>query len=110
MPTKDTIKIDDYGTDCFVNDEGHSRATFKRWDETFESIKDPMKTRFVAPEDGSQTVSNIEIELFRDTNGSRWVFMSNDGSSGVKYPFDDLDDLKEIVSEYIEDLAKEIYF
>lgn len=42
---------------------------------------------------------NVEIDVSGDT-----VYLANDGSSGCKYKFNNKDELKKIVADYLADL------
>ena len=42
---------------------------------------------------------NVEIDVSGDT-----VYLANDGSSGCKYKFNNKDELKQIVDDYIAEL------
>lgn len=47
----------------------------------------------------TKTIANIEVELVEE-NGKFYVYMANDGSSGVKYEYKNADDLQALVGEY----------
>lgn len=47
------------------------------------------------------TITNIEIEIYEKDN-KQYVFMSHDGSSGVKLEFKSNEELRKIVANYIE--------
>ncbi len=47
---------------------------------------------------------NIEIELYQDDFGNDMVYISDNGSSGCKYPYDDTDMLKRIIHDYIDEM------
>ena len=47
------------------------------------------------------TITNIEIEIY-EKDDKQYVFMSHDGSSGVKLEFKSNEELRKIVANYIE--------
>jgi hypothetical protein len=49
---------------------------------------------------------NVEIEIYNE-NGRKMVFLSNDGSSGCKYPFETREELEEIIHYYIVNMLDE---
>lgn len=49
-----------------------------------------------------QVIANIEIEVYVK-DGKNFVYLSNDGSSGVKQEFTSSEELKKIVANYVED-------
>jgi len=51
--------------------------------------------------------ANIEIELYEE-NGKRYVYLSNDGSSGCKYEIVDNKSLQEIVANYVADIYTDL--
>ena len=53
-------------------------------------------------EDDERTIANIEIEIYAK-DGKNFVYLSNDGSSGVKEEIKSIEDLKKIVADYVED-------
>ena len=53
-----------------------------------------------------ETLSYIEIELYRK-NDKDYVFLSNDGSSGVKKQIKSIDELKKIVADYVAEVYEE---
>jgi len=50
----------------------------------------------------------FEFEIY-SKNNKKMVYLSNDGSSGCRYPFKTKEDLKQIVSDYIDDNYDEDY-
>lgn len=46
---------------------------------------------------------DLEIECYKNPDGQKMVFLSHNGSSGCKYPYEDNRELKAIVSNYIKD-------
>jgi len=51
-----------------------------------------------------ETCYNVEIEIYQDDFGRDVVYISNDGSSGCTYPYDDENMLKEIIHDYIDEM------
>lgn len=47
---------------------------------------------------------NVEIELYQDDFGRNIVYLSDNGSSGCKYPYENKEQLKEIIHNYIDDM------
>lgn len=47
---------------------------------------------------------NVEIELYQDDFGRDIVYLSDNGSSGCKYPYEDENMLKEIIHDYIDEM------
>ena len=47
------------------------------------------------------TLANIEIELY-EKDGQLYVFMTHDGSSGVKIKINDMEQLRKEVATYVE--------
>lgn len=53
---------------------------------------------------------NVEIEMYSDLEwGLNIVHLSNDGSSGCKYPYKDKDELKQCIHDYIDDMIDACY-
>ena len=46
---------------------------------------------------------NVEIEVIEDEDGTKTVFLANDGSSGCEYEFSTPEELKQIINDYIAD-------
>ncbi len=46
---------------------------------------------------------DLEIQCYKKSDGQKMVFLSHNGSSGCKYPYEDKRELKAIVSNYIKD-------
>lgn len=47
---------------------------------------------------------NFEIEIYEE-NGKQYLYMSNDGSSGVKVEVKTKEEIKQYINEYIEDVV-----
>ena len=47
--------------------------------------------------------TNIEIELYEREDGQKMLFIANDGSSGCKYSYDTTEQLKQIISNYVNE-------
>ena len=45
---------------------------------------------------------NLSIELYEDFG--KWVYIAEDNSCGAKYTYNDKDELKEIISNYINEM------
>lgn len=45
----------------------------------------------------------ISIELYEEW-GQKWVYIADEGSSGCKYVYNDKEELKEIINDYVNDL------
>lgn len=83
-----------------VEDEGDdSNESDEEIDEDYERSWGPQGDE----DDDENTISNIEIELYIK-NGKNFVYLSNDGSSGVKQEFTSSEELKKIVADYVEDV------
>lgn len=67
-------------------------------DEDYERSWGPQDDE----EDDERTIANIEIEIYAK-DGKNFVYLSNDGSSGVKKEIKSGEDLKKIVAGYVED-------
>lgn len=46
----------------------------------------------------------LEIDCYKNSKNQKMVFLSHNGSSGCKYPYNNLEELKQIVNNYIEDV------
>lgn len=83
-----------------VEDEcDDSNESDEEIDEDYERSWGPQGDE----DDDENTISNIEIELYVK-NGKNFVYLSNDGSSGVKQEFTSSKELKKIVADYVEDV------
>ena len=67
-------------------------------DEDYERSWGPQDDE----EDDERTIANIEIEIYAK-DGKNFVYLSNDGSSGVKQEIKSSEDLKKIVASYVEE-------
>lgn len=75
-----------------------SKESDEEIDEDYERSWGPQGDE----EDDECTIANIEIEIYAK-DGKNFVYLSNDGSSGVKEEIKSIEDLKKIVSDYVED-------
>lgn len=48
---------------------------------------------------------NIEIEVYQKKDGTKVVYIANDGSSGCKYEFETPEELKQIINDYVADVV-----
>ena len=67
-------------------------------DEDYERSWGPQDDE----EDDERTIANIEIEIYAK-DGKNFVYLANDGSSGVKQEIKSSEDLKKIVASYVEE-------
>lgn len=82
-----------------VEDEcDDSNESDEEIDEDYERSWGPQDEN----EDDERTIANIEIEIYTK-DGKNFVYLSNDGSSGVKEEIKSIEDLKKIVADYVED-------
>lgn len=52
-------------------------------------------------------IINLELEIYKEEEKTK-VFLSHNGSSGCSYPVKDIDQLKEIIHDYIDDAIDEV--
>ena len=45
----------------------------------------------------------LELELYKDKNGDDFIYISNENSSGCKYPVRTAEEIGKKVTEYLED-------
>ena len=89
-----------YGKTVEAKSESEAEDVF------FDSLDEENDYREEYPilvKDDERTIANIEIEIYTK-DGKNFVYLSNDGSSGVKYKFKDTADLCKIISSYVKDV------
>ena len=88
-----------YGKTVEAKSESEAEDVF------FDSLDEENDYREEYPilvKDDERTIANIEIEIYTK-KGKNFVYLSNDGSSGVKQEFTSNEELKKIVADYVED-------
>ena len=49
-------------------------------------------------------VYTVSFEVYEEF-GQKWVYIAHDGASGAKYVYNDKDELKDILHDYIDELV-----
>ncbi len=81
--------------DNVVTDEDGNTIKFNNYDEA-KAYADDLNN-----DESSHTT--IEVELMTKS-GKHFVYISNDGSLGVKYEYKSKDDLKNILKDYVDNM------